>query len=656
MSIRWLERETLDRVLAERIQKVNVVLDLSPGLQPQTFFPPRLHICCEPHPEHARILQDHFGGTSRFVILQVSALEALKVMPEESVDSVFLLNPLEHLHRDDQRLLLRQCERVARRQIVLFSPLGGGFVPQEHGLGDEDGRSLIDGHEQRARESGWTLEDFAGSWEILASRAYYTAEAKGGEPLDSPPFGAFWAIKDIERTVNLPVKLAVLAQFLPPSPSAGGVILYRMLKDLEPDDYCLLSENDYEPYSHLRSTLSRGTPNSTPRLPARYYRLPSKSNPVLSELEGEPIGAAPAAGAQGVLESSLIRSFRARLPERLKLQGARELINRWRTLRIRARRLVNEAIVCFQRARSVARIVRRERCGAILACSGDPFDLPAAYLASRLARVPFYAYIFDDYLYQWKHTVYQRFARLVEPLVLKGAAEIIVLTEFMREHYYRRHHVESTVIYPPSEAPEIEDADAPTPWPTDEGKIRIVFTGSVYRVNYGAFHNLTTAIGQLGLPEVKLHLYTPRTREELERENIRGPIVYHNPVALSDVFEVQRSADILFLPIAFDSSIPDVAKSTLPSKTVEYLASGRPILVYAPADTFVAWYFREHGCGMVVDRSDPAMLARAIRRIIEDTELRREMGERARARAETDFSLASAQTKLLKLLQSGARK
>src|ERR687885_542745 len=80
MSIRWFEQKTLDQIVTERIQKVNVVLDIDPGLQPQTFFRPHLHICCEPHPEHARILQDHFGATSSFVILQGSILEALKVM------------------------------------------------------------------------------------------------------------------------------------------------------------------------------------------------------------------------------------------------------------------------------------------------------------------------------------------------------------------------------------------------------------------------------------------------------------------------------------------------------------------------------------------------------------------------------------------------
>jgi glycosyltransferase involved in cell wall biosynthesis len=244
----------------------------------------------------------------------------------------------------------------------------------------------------------------------------------------------------------------------------------------------------------------------------------------------------------------------------------------------------------------------------------------------------------------------------MEPIVLKGAAGIIVLTEFLREHYYRRYHVEPTIIYPPSEAPVIEEANAAISLPVDDGEISIAFTGTIYHGNYDAFHKLITAMEQLGRPEVKLHLYTTQTRQELERQNISGPaVVYHEHVASSKVFEVQRSADILFLPLTFDSSLPEVMRATAPAKTGEYLASGRPILVHAPANSFVSCYFREHECGVVVDRSDPAMLAQAIGRIIEDAKLRRQIGENARVRAESDFSLVSIQAKFVKLLESGVK-
>jgi glycosyltransferase involved in cell wall biosynthesis len=45
----------------------------------------------------------------------------------------------------------------------------------------------------------------------------------------------------------------------------------------------------------------------------------------------------------------------------------------------------------------------------------------------------------------------------------------------------------------------------------------------------------------------------------------------------------------------------------------------------------------------------------AMGRILKDAQLRRKISERARTRAESDFSLATAQAEFVKLLQSGAK-
>jgi glycosyltransferase involved in cell wall biosynthesis len=266
--------------------------------------------------------------------------------------------------------------------------------------------------------------------------------------------------------------------------------------------------------------------------------------------------------------------------------------------------------------------------------------------------VPFYAYLFDDYMRQWNGTPYSRFARMVEPFVLRGAAGVVVPNEFLRGAYQSRYGVEPTVIHNALEVPN-ECKDLPV-WSTNREEVRILYTGSVYHAHYDAFRNLIAAIRGLDRSRIKLHLYTPQTRKELEREGIFGPVVYHEHLAPSKVLEVQKRADILFLPLAFDSTIPEVIRTSSPGKMGEYLASGRPILVHAPAASFVSWYFRKHKCGVVVDENRPEVLEQAIKRILDDTQLRREIGENARARATADFDLARAQAKFLKLLQMGA--
>jgi glycosyltransferase involved in cell wall biosynthesis len=392
--------------------------------------------------------------------------------------------------------------------------------------------------------------------------------------------------------------LAVLSHILPPSPSGQAIMLYRLLRDWDPKAYYLLSRQDYGG--------GRGEQDLLPRLPAQYYHFKPK----------------------------------------FRLRGA----NRFKILE-----LVALLLQTLHRARNILRIVKRKKCGAIMACSGDLFDLPAGYLASRWARVPFYAYIFDDYLYQWTRRIHRFFVRCVEPIMLKGAAGIIVPNEFLRDEYFRRYHVKPTVIHNPCENSQI-DKKSNIPWPSSKDEIKIVYTGAIYHAHFDAFRNLMAAIQLVDRPTVKLHLYSAQTRKELERENIRGPIVYHHHLLPSEISAVQRQGDILFLSLAFNSAIPEVIKTSAPGKMGEYMASGRPILVHAPADSFVSWYFKKYKCGVVVDQSKPEMLGRAILMILNDADLRKKLEENALNRAQIDFKLNSAQEKFLNFfyLKNGA--
>jgi glycosyltransferase involved in cell wall biosynthesis len=190
------------------------------------------------------------------------------------------------------------------------------------------------------------------------------------------------------------------------------------------------------------------------------------------------------------------------------------------------------------------------------------------------------------------------------------------------------------------------------PWPADPGEIKIVYTGAVYHAHYDAFHNLLVALQEIGRPEIKLHLYTAQTNKLLEEKQMIGQAVYHEHLPLSQVREVQEQADILFLPLAFKSPIVEVIKTSAPAKLGEYMATGRPILVHAPQDSFLSWYFKRHECGLVVDRSEPARLVQAIRRILEDSALRRQLKTNAMRQARTDFSLEASRAEFFKLFSA----
>lgn len=400
--------------------------------------------------------------------------------------------------------------------------------------------------------------------------------------------------------VDFPGKIGIVSHILPPSPSGQATVLYRLLGGFPPERYCLITRED-----------DRGVGNgdSSTRLGGRTFRL-------------TPVRRLPAGGG-------------VRLP----------------FLSVPA----DAAVGIGLRARQIARIVRREGCGLLIGCTGDLYDLPAVCLASRWTKIPFVPYLFDDYLYQWTGPSRSASGRM-EPWVMRHASVAIVPNEFLREEYGRRYGVRSVVVRNPCPLPDLDALDR-APRLFSGGGADIVYAGAIYHANVDSFRNLLSAVRTLGHPDVRIHLFTAQSPEEVGRFGIAGPEVVHHPhIPHREVPPVLRHASILFLPLGFDTPIPEVIRTSAPGKTGEYLSVGRPVLVHAPEDSFVSWYFRGNRCGLVVDRSDPDLLSSAIGRLLSEEALRAELCSRARSVAERDFGVTTARARFEEAISAFAEK
>lgn len=192
--LEWTDRESLLRRVGELVRRTDVVLDIGCGLRPQTLVNrPRVFVCIEPHEEYRLILRERFAGTNT-ILIAGTAPQALEPLPAGSVDTVFLLDVIEHLDRRSGERTLDECVRIAREQVVVFTPLG--FMPQDEATG-LDGWGLH-GNRWQAHRSGWEPADFgAPGWHVVACRDFHRCNGQG-RPFD-PPYGAFWAIHDVRR-------------------------------------------------------------------------------------------------------------------------------------------------------------------------------------------------------------------------------------------------------------------------------------------------------------------------------------------------------------------------------------------------------------------------------------------------------------------------
>jgi putative colanic acid biosynthesis glycosyltransferase WcaI len=135
-------------------------------------------------------------------------------------------------------------------------------------------------------------------------------------------------------------------------------------------------------------------------------------------------------------------------------------------------------------------------------------------------------------------------------------------------------------------------------------------------------------------------------RAALERLASAVPSVTLLPaVPERDYPTVLAAADVLLV-----NERPTVKDMSLASKITSYLATGRPIVAAARADSATAHQVLSSGAGLVVRPGDPRALAESLHSLASDAELRDRLADNGRAYCRVELSAHAAQTRLLQFV------
>jgi glycosyltransferase involved in cell wall biosynthesis len=112
---------------------------------------------------------------------------------------------------------------------------------------------------------------------------------------------------------------------------------------------------------------------------------------------------------------------------------------------------------------------------------------------------------------------------------------------------------------------------------------------------------------------------------------------FHDQIPLEQITPVLAGSDALLVPLSGHPTF----EGFVPSKLIDFMAVGRPVLLAASGES--ARIVEESGSGIVVPPEDPAALAAAVRRLRDDPAAAKAMGERGRAFARTRLRSAQAE-------------
>ncbi len=258
-------------------------------------------------------------------------------------------------------------------------------------------------------------------------------------------------------------------------------------------------------------------------------------------------------------------------------------------------------------------IARRLRPVAILGVFPEDGSLLTAWLLHRVTGIPLLPYFCDLYMEDRMGDGWEaRLSRWLQPRVFASARRLVVVNQGMADFYRGCYGIDALVV------PTCINQPIPplAPPPPPHRPFRIGYSGNINATRASSLRALAAAVGDD--PSFEVRLFTPQTREELDFWGVR--CANGSAEFIRDETTLARrleECDALFVPITFDTdgNTRDQLATSFGIKSYEYFLAQRPVVVHAPGDYFLARFYRQHECGIVVDQPAPAPLREAFLRL-----------------------------------------
>jgi colanic acid biosynthesis glycosyl transferase WcaI len=138
------------------------------------------------------------------------------------------------------------------------------------------------------------------------------------------------------------------------------------------------------------------------------------------------------------------------------------------------------------------------------------------------------------------------------------------------------------------------------------------------------------------------------------RANLEKAAADLGNIRFHDLQPRERLSDLLALAsVHLMPQLPGAADLVLPSKLTNMLASGRPVVATAAAETGLA--LEVEGCGLITPPGDAAAFAAGIERLLDDKALATSLGQAARGRAEERWAQGPILQRLDERMQASAQ-
>jgi SAM-dependent methyltransferase len=174
MSKEDWQHNTIDKIFLDLYpEEVDSILDLGCGLSCKSqYLKARIKVGVDIHRPYLRIAGLDYDGT----LISYDVTKIQELFLEKSFDVVLLLDIVEHIEKEYALELIKNCEYIARKAVIIETP--SGYIPQNI---DIQGHG---GDEYQTHRCGWDVQELESLGYICKLRDYTMQDIKRHTDID----------------------------------------------------------------------------------------------------------------------------------------------------------------------------------------------------------------------------------------------------------------------------------------------------------------------------------------------------------------------------------------------------------------------------------------------------------------------------------------
>lgn len=272
--------------------------------------------------------------------------------------------------------------------------------------------------------------------------------------------------------------------------------------------------------------------------------------------------------------------------------------------------------------------MKKHRCDGIMAQYPNTEFLLMGYVLSILTGAKFFPYLHNSFADNVRRGAgAQRWYDILEKRVFKRASAVFVISDGLKQWYLEKYGANCPLVVIRhifnEKKPSQTSAQAPV-------VRRYAMVGSVNPSNLSSAKKLIELVLASDADAcVALSSGTPV--EYLRQHGMLRDRVWQTPrLSRAELMAHLSNVDAVLLPHGHAGKLTEIEYRTIfPTKTIEYLISGRPILALCPDSSFLHAFLEENQCAWILDEANPEDQEARLREFIRNPELRRKLVENA---------------------------